>query len=177
MFERAVKFRLQAFRGAGRPPFAVAGKLLTAPRRQTRRASDRKSAQVRSRPRRLSRRFQRLGAKRGRKRTGAYQSLTFDTLASFRIKEPNWGRMDDPAYIATLNRDEGIPLQIKVLNGAKIEIEGFMFPLEGEVDNLQLLCCLKTKWRAVSVPFRCLMSGCMLRVLKKRESAAIKMIW
>ena len=62
--------------------------------------------------------------------------------------------MDDPAYIATLNLDEGIPLQIKALNGAKIEIEGFMLPLEGEVDNLQLLCCLKTKWRAVSVPFR-----------------------
>ena len=95
-----------------------------------------------------------VGCERGRKRTGAYQSLTFDTLASFRIKEPNWGRMDDPAYIATLNLDEGIPLQIKVLNGAKIEIEGFMFSLEGEVDNLQLLCCLKTKWRAVSVPFR-----------------------
>ena len=77
--------------------------------------------------------------------------------------------MDDPAYIATLNLDEGIPLQIKVLNGAKIEIEGFMFPLEGEVDNLQLLCCLKTKWRAVSVPFRCLMSGCTSRCRKTRR--------
>ncbi len=63
------------------------------------------------------------------------------------------------------------------LDSASKPIEGFMLPLEGEVDNLQLLCCLKTKCRAVSVPFRCLMSGCMLRFLKKRESAAIKMIW
>ena len=106
-----------------------------------------------------------VGGERGRKRTGAYQSLTFEALTSFRIKEPNWGRMDDPAYIATLNLDKGIPLQIKTLNGAKIEIEGFMLPLEGEVDDLrtfmllkdQMACCfgaipLLNEWVYVKVP-------------------------
>ena len=73
--------------------------------------------------------------------------------------------MDDPAYIATLNLDKGIPLQIKTLNGAKIEIEGFMLSLEGEVDDLrtfmllkdQMACCfgaipLLNEWVYVKVP-------------------------
>ena len=101
-----------------------------------------------------------VGSEKSGKPRGAYQSLT-----SFRIKEPNWERLDNPAYIATLNLDEGIPLQIKALNGAKIEIEGFMLPLEGEVDNLrtfmllkdQMACCfgvipLLNEWVYVKVP-------------------------
>lgn len=99
------------------------------------------------------------------KRTGAYQSLTFETLTSFDIREPDWEKLEDPAYIATLNLDEDIPSQIKALNGEKIEIEGFMLPLEGEDDNLQsfvllenqLACCfgaipLLNEWVYVTVP-------------------------
>ena len=75
--------------------------------------------------------------------------------------------MEDPGYIATLNLDEDIPPQIKALSGEKIEIEGFMLPLEGEDDNLQsfvllenqLACCfgaipLLNEWIYVEVPKR-----------------------
>ncbi len=99
------------------------------------------------------------------KRTGAYQSLTFETLTSFVIREPDWEKLEDPAYIATLNLDKDIPPQIKALNGEKIEIEGFMLPLEGEDDDLlsfvllenQLACCfgaipLLNEWVYVTVP-------------------------
>ncbi len=99
------------------------------------------------------------------KRTGEYESLTFNTLTSYRIREPNWARLDDPDYVATLNLDEEIPPQIRALNGSKIEIEGFMLPLEGEFDNVrtfvllkdQMACCfgaipLLNEWVYVEVP-------------------------
>ena len=99
------------------------------------------------------------------KRTGEYESLTFNTLTSYRIREPNWARLDDPDYVAALNLDEEIPPQIRALNGSKIEIEGFMLPLEGEFDNVrtfvllkdQMACCfgaipLLNEWVYVEVP-------------------------
>ena len=106
-----------------------------------------------------------VGREKSAKRTGAYQSLTFETLTSFDIREPDWEKLEDPTYIATLNLDEDIPSQIKALSGEKIEIEGFMLPLEGEDDNLQsfvllenqLACCfgaipLLNEWVYVTVP-------------------------
>ena len=99
------------------------------------------------------------------KRTGEYESLTFNTLTSYRIREPNWARLDDPDYVAALNLDEEIPPQIRALNGSKIEIEGFMLPLEGEFENVrtfvllkdQMACCfgaipLLNEWVYVEVP-------------------------
>ena len=99
------------------------------------------------------------------KSAGTYQSLTFETLTSFDIREPDWDKMEDPAYVAALNLDEDIPPQIKALSGEKIEIEGFMLPLEGEDDKLQsfvllenqLACCfgaipLLNEWVYVTVP-------------------------
>lgn len=106
-----------------------------------------------------------VGSERSGKRTGEYESLTFDTLTSYRIREPNWARLDDPDYVAALNLDDEIPPQIRALNGSKIEIEGFMLPLEGEIDNVrtfvllkdQMACCfgaipLLNEWVYVEVP-------------------------
>ena len=101
----------------------------------------------------------------GGKRTEAYRSLTFEALTDFDINEPDWVKIDDPAYIATLNLDAEIPPHIKALNGEKIEIEGFILPLEGDVDDLrtfillrdQMACCfgiipLLNEWMYVKVP-------------------------
>ena len=106
-----------------------------------------------------------VGSERSGKRTGEYELLTFNTLTSYRIREPNWARLDDPDYVAALNLDEEIPPQIRALNGSKIEIEGFMLPLEGEFDNVrtfvllkdQMACCfgaipLLNEWVYVEVP-------------------------
>ena len=86
-----------------------------------------------------------VGSEKSTKRTGTYQSLTFETLSSFDVREPDWDKMEDPAYIAALNLDEDIPPKIKALNGEKIEIEGFMLPLEGEDDNLQSFVLLENQ--------------------------------
>ena len=99
------------------------------------------------------------------KPTRGYQSLTFETLTNFDIREPDWDKIEDPAYVAELNLDEDIPSQIKALSGEKIGIEGFMLPLQGEDDNLQsfvllenqLACCfgaipLLNEWVYVTVP-------------------------
>ena len=82
-------------------------------------------------------------------RNGPYQLLTFDTLTNYRIKEPNWTKMDDPAYIATLNLNEQIPAPIRAIDSKKVEIQGFMLPLEVSDDTLrsfmllenQMACC------------------------------------
>ncbi|MDE0301461.1 MAG: DUF3299 domain-containing protein [Candidatus Poribacteria bacterium] len=108
-----------------------------------------------------------IGSEKSAKRTGEYQSLTFETLSSFDIREPDWDKLEDPAYIAALNLDEDIPPKIKALSGEKIEVEGFMLPLVGEDDNLesfvllenQLACCfgaipLLNEWIYVRVPKR-----------------------
>ena len=96
---------------------------------------------------------------------GTYQSLTFETLTDYRIREPNWTEMDDPAYIATLNLEEQIPAQIRAMDGKKIEIQGFMLPLELSDDTLrtfmllenQMACCFGAiprlnQWVYVTIP-------------------------
>ena len=106
-----------------------------------------------------------VGREKRAKRIGGYRAITFETLTNFDIREPDWVKMDDPAYVSTLNLDDDIPPQIKALSGEKIEIEGFMLPLEGEDDNLQsfvllenqLACCfgaipLLNEWVYVEVP-------------------------
>ncbi len=72
-----------------------------------------------------------------------YQSLTFNMLTSYPFREPNWAKMDDPAYIASLNLDEQISSQIKAMNGKKVEIQGFMLPLDMSGDNLRTFMLLK----------------------------------
>lgn len=98
-------------------------------------------------------------------RNGTYQLLTFDTLTNYRIKEPNWTKMDDPAYIATLNLNEQIPAPIRAIDSKKVEIQGFMLPLEVSDDTLrsfmllenQMACCFGAvprlnEWVYITVP-------------------------
>ena len=96
---------------------------------------------------------------------GAYQSLTFNMLTSYPFKEPNWAKMSDPAYIASLNLDEQISPQIQAMAGKKVEIQGFMLPLDMSDGNLrtfmllkdQMACCFGNiprlnEWVYVRVP-------------------------
>ena len=97
--------------------------------------------------------------------TDAYQLLTFDMLTSYTLNEPNWAKMDDPAYIASLNLDEQIAPQIQAMDSKRVEIQGFMLPLdmsEGDLRTFMLLkdqmaCCFGTiprlnEWVYVRVP-------------------------
>ena len=97
--------------------------------------------------------------------TGAYQSLTFNMLTSYPFREPNWAKMEDPAYIASLKLDEQISPQIQAMNGKNVEIQGFMLPLDMSDGNLrtfmllkdQMACCFGNmprlnEWVYVRVP-------------------------
>ena len=75
--------------------------------------------------------------------TEAYQSLTFNMLTSYPFREPNWAKMEDPAYIASLKLDEQISPKIQAMNGKKVEVEGFMLPLDMSEGNLRTFMLLK----------------------------------
>ena len=75
--------------------------------------------------------------------TEPYQSLTFNMLTSYPFREPNWAKMEDPAYILSLKLDEQISPQIQAMNGKKVEIQGFMLPLDMSDGNLRTFMLLK----------------------------------
>ena len=75
--------------------------------------------------------------------TGAYQLLTFNMLTSDPFREPSWAKMEDPAYIASLNLNEQISPDIRAMDGKKVEIQGFMLPLDMSDGNLRTFMLLK----------------------------------
>ena len=94
-----------------------------------------------------------------------HQVLTFNMLTSYPFREPNWAKMEDPAYIASLKLDEQISPKIQAMNGKKVEIQGFMLPLNMPDGNLrtfmllkdQMACCFGNiprlnEWVYVRVP-------------------------
>ena len=97
--------------------------------------------------------------------TETHQVLTFNMLTSYPFREPNWAKMDDPAYIASLTLDEQISPRIEAMDGKRVEIEGFMLPLDMSEGNLrtfmllkdQMACCFGNmprlnEWVYVRVP-------------------------
>ena len=75
--------------------------------------------------------------------TDTHQSLTFNMLTGYPFREPNWAKMEDPAYIASLNLDEQISSEIQAMDGRKVEIQGFMLPLDMSEGNLRTFMLLK----------------------------------
>lgn len=97
--------------------------------------------------------------------TETYHLLTFNMLTSYPFREPNWAKMEDPVYITSLKLDEQISPQIQAMNGKKVEVEGFMLPLDMSDGNLrtfmllkdQMACCFGNiprlnEWVYVRVP-------------------------
>ena len=96
-----------------------------------------------------------------------YQWVTFDLLTNYQIEEPDWNRMDDLKYANSLVLDEYIPDRVKALSGKKVEVQGFMLPIDvkdGKVLRFMLLkdqmaCCFGAiprlnEWIYVKVPER-----------------------
>lgn len=75
--------------------------------------------------------------------TETHQSLTFNMLTSYPFREPNWAKMADPAYIISLKLDEQISPEIQAMDGKKVEIQGFMLPLDMLDGNLRTFMLLK----------------------------------
>ena len=101
--------------------------------------------------------------------TEAYQSLTFNILTHYPFREPNWAKMDDPAYIASLKLDEQISPQIQAMNGKKVEIQGFMLPLDMSEGHLRTFMLLKDQMACCFGNIPRLNEWVYVRVPKKKE--------
>ena len=101
--------------------------------------------------------------------TEAYQSLTFNMLTSYPFREPNWAKMEDPAYIASLKLDEQISPQIQAMNGKKVEIQGFMLPLDMSEGNLRTFMLLKDQMACCFGNIPRLNEWVYVRVPKKKQ--------
>ncbi len=98
-----------------------------------------------------------------------YQLLTFDTLISYPIKEPNWAKMTDPVYISSLNLDAQIAPALQAMNGKKVEIQGFMLPLDMSDGNLQTFMLLKDQMACCFGNIPRLNEWVYVRVPKKKQ--------
>ena len=111
-----------------------------------------------------------LGTVQGtRSATEAYQSLTFNMLISYPFSEPNWAKMEDPAYIASLNLDEQISPEIQAMDGKKVEIQGFMLPLDMSEGNLRTFMLLKDQMACCFGNIPRLNEWVYVRVPKKKQ--------
>lgn len=101
--------------------------------------------------------------------TKIYQSLNFNMLTSYPFREPNWAKMDDPAYVASLKLDEQISPQIQAMNGKKVEIQGFMLPLDMLEGHLRTFMLLKDQMACCYGNIPRLNEWVYVRVPKKKE--------
>lgn len=80
---------------------------------------------------------------------GAYLRVPFSFLGDYWLDEPDWEKMTNPEYIASLSYDAQIPDKVKEIHGKKVAITGFMLPInvdKGKVKQFLLLkstmsCC------------------------------------
>ena len=104
--------------------------------------------------------------------TETHQVLTFNMLTSYPFREPNWAKMDDPAYIASLNLDEQISPEIQAMDGKKVEIQGFMLPLDMSEGNLRTFMLLKDQMACCFGNIPRLNEWVYVRVPKKKKISA-----
>lgn len=109
--------------------------------------------------------------------TETHQVLTFNMLTSYPFREPNWAKMDDPAYIASLKLDEQISPQIQAMNGKKVEVEGFMLPLDMSEGNLRTFMLLKDQMACCFGNIPRLNEWVYVRVPKKKKISVHQDVW
>ena len=101
--------------------------------------------------------------------TETHQVLTFSMLTSYPFREPNWAKMNDPTYIVSLNLDKQISPQIKAIDGKKVEIQGFMLPLDMSEGNLRTFMLLKDQMACCFGNIPRLNEWVYVRVPKKKQ--------
>ena len=101
--------------------------------------------------------------------TDTHQSLTFNMLTGYPFREPNWAKMEEPAYIASLNLDEQISPEIQAMDGRKVEIQGFMLPLDMSEGNLRTFMLLKDQMACCFGNIPRLNEWVYVRVPKKKQ--------
>ena len=109
--------------------------------------------------------------------TETHQVLTFNMLTSYPFREPNWAKMDDPAYIASLTLDAQISPQIQAMDGKRVEIEGFMLPLDMSEGSLRTFMLLKDQMACCFGNMPRLNEWVYVRVPKKKKVSVHQDVW
>ncbi len=75
---------------------------------------------------------------------GDYLRVPFSFLGDYWLDEPDWRRLADSEYIASLSYDTEIPAEVKQIDGKKVAITGFMLPIDVDEGKVQRFLLLKS---------------------------------
>ena len=75
---------------------------------------------------------------------GAYLRVPFGFLGDYWLDEPDWQKMTNPEYIASLSYDAQIPDKVKQIDGKKVAITGFMLPIDVDKGKVKRFLLLKS---------------------------------
>ncbi|RKU32837.1 hypothetical protein C6496_23180 [Candidatus Poribacteria bacterium] len=73
-----------------------------------------------------------------------YLRVPFNFLGDYWLDEPDWRRLADSEYIASLSYEAEIPDEVKQIDGKKVAITGFMLPIDVDKGKVQRFLLLKS---------------------------------
>ena len=73
-----------------------------------------------------------------------YLRVPFNFLGHYWLDEPDWKRLADSEYIASLSYDAEIPDEVKQIDGKKVAITGFMLPIDVDKGKVKRFLLLKS---------------------------------
>ena len=75
---------------------------------------------------------------------GDYLRVPFSFLGNYWLDEPDWRRLTDSQYIASLSYDAEIPDEVKQIDRKKVAITGFMLPIDVDKGKVKRFLLLKS---------------------------------
>ena len=75
---------------------------------------------------------------------GDYLRVPFSFLGDYWLDEPDWRKLTNPDYIASLSYDSEIPDEVKQIGGKKVAITGFMLPIDVDKGKVKRFLLLKS---------------------------------
>lgn len=75
---------------------------------------------------------------------GDYLRVPFGFLGYYWLDEPDWRKMADPKYVASLSYDTEIPDEVKQMDGKQVAITGFMLPIDVDKGKVKRFLLLKS---------------------------------
>ena len=75
---------------------------------------------------------------------GDYLRVPFSFLGDYWLDEPDWRKLTNPEYIASLSYNTEIPDEVKQIDGKKVAITGFMLPIDVDKGKVKRFLLLKS---------------------------------
>ncbi len=77
-------------------------------------------------------------------RIGDYLRVPFSFLGDYWLDEPDWQKLTNPQYIASLSYEKQIPDKVKQIDGEKVAITGFMLPIDVDKGKVRRFLLMKS---------------------------------